>query len=183
MKYSISILILLCLTLNACKEKCTLNCRCYPTLQTTGYSSYELDTVIIRTFTPDSTFSNKVDSFIITAKTESWWYPVNYDTSKKIFFFGGPSFHHFGYNLLDYIGNPNGKNYDFEVVIPSDKRIYKIADLVISGAATNVIYCDGGSVSENTSCNRYQYVKSYTIDGNVMTFPADSNRGFVYINR
>jgi len=177
----------ICIGLHSCEEKCQLNCSCFPTIETNGYSSYELDTVIIRTFLPDSTFSNEIDSFIIAATKQPWWRGIN-DTTKKVYRFSygtGPNGRS-GYNLIDYIANNKytpDRYYDFEVYIPSNTRVYKISGLTLAGPTTNTIDCKGGSYPENTPCNSAQYISSYILDGTLIIFPANQNFDFIYLSK
>lgn len=178
-KRILTAIVLFAVLIQACKEKCTLNCSCMPSLETTGYAANELDTVIVRTFLPDSTFSSLVDSFVLTPTAQPWWAPVNNKNNDTFVF----SYNNGGYYILDYITYTKDMFYDFEVVVPADNRIYKITGLKLNGPKTNQITCKGGSVSENTPCNSRQYISSYNIDGNTISFPAFSNFRFIYLNK
>ncbi len=183
MKHTLAaIAVLYALQIVACKQKCTIQCPCLPSIHATGYTSAELDTVVVKTFTPDGSFSNEKESFIISATKEVWWHHVN-DTTKTTFIFGTWYPYFSGYNLLNYLGYSNGKYDDFEITVPSYNRVYKISNLIISGPATEEINCKGGSISHNQSCSNYQYIGSYIIDGNLQTFPPNTNRMHIYINK
>ena len=71
----------------SCKSKCTLGCKCRPTLRTTGYSNNELKEVLIRTYVPDGTFSTLLKSYVLNPTKEGWWLGVNSDTASRVFTF------------------------------------------------------------------------------------------------
>jgi len=92
-----------------------------------GYDSTEVETVIVKKFLPDNTFSNFVDSTILinTAIACSNWFYFN--STKPNDSLCNPL-----YTILD-VTDTAYKQYDYEVIIPWNQRVYKISAISFSG--------------------------------------------------
>ncbi len=183
MRRVLFVAILLSIIIQSCSQTCSLNCSCFPTLAISGYRSYQLDTVIIKTFLPDSSFSSLVDTYTIRGPAQPWWEGINDTDKSQYLVFSYDIKGEYGYHLLDYITERKGGYYDFEVIIPFDKRVYKVRRLVLAGPATNEVKCKNGVIPSHTPCHGQQYISSYNLDGKEVDFPANSNTEYVYLNK
>jgi len=92
-----------------------------------GYDSTEVETIVVKKFLPDNSFSNLVDSTVLinTAIAGSNWFYFN--STKPNDSLCNPL-----YTILD-VTDTAYKQYDYEVIIPWNQRIYKIAAISFSG--------------------------------------------------
>jgi hypothetical protein len=175
MKYAhILCAIALAMSITSCRQKCDVSSLCTPTLSTSGFHSYQLDTVIIRTYKPGSNFSDLVDTAIIAVTNEDWWHIVN-DTihsTDYTFQYSGTPRDPGGVNLRMYISKSE-PNLDFEVVIPSENTVYKISELTYAGPKSCELQCSGGSYSESATCPTREYIDHYIIDGQRVQGPTN----------
>jgi hypothetical protein len=176
MRCTLLVLIIVCVCfLQACQKKCHIECYSAFYIQTTGYRNYELDSMIVRTFVPDGTFSDQIDSLVKKPNLEPWWIPDNNDTTRTMYVFDH-------YDLRYYATNKSYKGLlDIEITFPSNNRTYKISHIVFAGPTSEQVDCKSGSVPHYVHCD--QYVSSYALDGVDNIFSAKSNLCFLYLNK
>ncbi len=137
--------ILAALSLAACKKNKTDN-RVYNTVYVVnkmnfamvGYDTTELGTVIVKRYQPDGTFANLVDSALLVTPASSstngsYWYVFNsvpgHDSVLNINYIIARSYNY----------NHSYIPYDYEIVVPSSNRTYKISGITYGGTDSVLI--------------------------------------------
>jgi len=126
-----------------------------------GYSTSELDTVIVKRFAKGSNFSQQLDSFAYTAATVV--YSQSGDTTKIVIWQGDQQF--------------TGDS-DWQVTIPADNRTIKITDITIPKGEQ---HCGGLFGTDKVLC--VNPIVSYKKDGVVTTFKPNSFGNAIYIKK
>ena len=137
-----------------------------------GFDTSELDTVIMRVYKADNTFSSVVDTALIadTIVQNSFngpqyvWLPLfgNYRDSMLNGSLLLTQYRGFDVDTA-YIG------YDWEVYIPKAQRTYRITGMKYGGGIKQTVEtCDQKGNNIGGSCN--QYLASFAINGQVQNY-------------
>ncbi len=148
--------------MNGCAKPATCNVICTDalTFAETGFDSTETSMIIIRSYAPDGTFGNIIDTKTFTTLngTLSWqgsWASIK-DTLQAT------------HNYLEVYADTAYKSYDYEIVLPYANKTFYISQLQFGGASAEKQLCDG-----IVGCSR---VASYKINNTVVT-----NSPFTYM--
>jgi len=132
-----------------------------------GYDSSEFDTVILRAYKADNTFSQLIDTALIadTIVTMGFngpqyvWLPL-FGNYQDTFLNGSLQLSTLRGVDIDTSFVP----YDWEVYIPKDNRTYRISSIKMGGRIKQTEEsCDQNGNSHGVSCT--QYLAAFTIDG------------------
>ena len=121
-----------------------------------GYDCTELTTIIVKKFLPGNTFTNLVDSTVYTpiAGVSNWSY---FSTTSSISTTNNDSLINPSYTIINKTDTAYTP-YDYEIVIPSNGRIYKLYNITFSGSE---------SIIEATCCPLELSTRfaNYALDG------------------
>jgi hypothetical protein len=140
-----------------------------------GYGDNDFDMVILKTYTPDGTFTKQVSTYTFTrpASNPVWVHLHDNAANDSL---GIASI--LG-NILSDISNRHSKILDFEIYVPTNRRTYQFSKLTFAGPETEKVKCYHGSDPEGSHCTNMQYINSYVLDGTVINFPSNTNFGYI----
>jgi hypothetical protein len=184
---NILFIILLLIVFDSCKKyTCpeTVYCGTGYDFILVGYDTSELDTVILRVYKGDNSFSYLLDTGVIVDTLERnsiglvfAWLPLYGNEEDSLLL-----------NELQALGSyrnfdvdTNYISYDWELFIPKDQRTYRITDIKMSGSMEQTVQtCDKQGNQISATCGLY--FASYTVDGTVYTYTGfDQKIGSNYI--
>ena len=184
-------LLILSISFVSCKKyRCpkTVYCGAGYNFLLVGYDSTEVDTVIMRAYKADNTFSTLIDTAFIadTVVTMSFngpqyvWLPI-FGTSRDTLLNGS-------LQLADkrvFDTDTSFVAYDWEIYIPKANRKYRITGIHMGGGTEQTVEsCDQKGNTIYANCN--QYLASFTIDGTQYRFSGADFMGtynFIFLKK
>ena len=158
--------LLSCAAIISCKQE--IDCNYTPIqLAFIGYSPSDLDTIVLRKFSPNNNFQNLMDSFRVDSRYSP--YNSSNDTIK----------------VLVNDSTNDGKagilhGYDWQIFIPSTNQTMTISDIVSEQTSTKC----GGLDKTNCSCTNQNISANY--NGQSVSFSnsiSDSGHCYIYIHK
>ena len=140
-KLSIFLLIIF-VTSNACNHECK---RAASNIALVSYLPAETDTIIVRKFEKNSSFTTMIDTFYIDRLTST--YQNKNDTLEVFYSFGTDD------GLLS--------KYDYEIYLPGINRLYQLTDITEAFESMN----------QGLSCRKVEClnsIRSYKVNGQLM---------------
>jgi len=129
---------------------CPLHCRDLAYFHLVGYDSTALDSVVIKAFT-DNSYTNEVSSTV-----------YNYSKSRSTFSDTMLVYEYGMYALSDSV-------YNFEIIVPSANKTYKISEVQYTGSLSNDFKVYGEEECNEYPRSCFRTLSSYKLDGNTMT--------------
>lgn len=162
---------------SGCDKGCDMDCSCYPTLVTTGFGDQEFDSVVLKTFAPDSNFSSPAATHVFTKDgIAPKWAHINSDSTNDTLSVAW---------MIEYILSDNANRHsahmDLEISIPSAGKTHRFSQITFSGPETNKVKCQHGDPIPGLQCSSRQYISSYVLDGNKVVF--QPNNSYIYFTK
>ena len=161
--YLISIAFVAALTLSGCQEHCTKTCGSTARILLVGYSFDQLDTVVINRYTNDGLFDHLVTTASIPLVSDSTLGIKNWNNALKDTASWGDTL-----ACLDSRFYMDNSLYDYEVIIPSAGKRYRITAITFSGNVSEQFVDVQGDCEGN--CARH--FDSYKLDGTIVNPPS-----------
>lgn len=150
----------------SCKKKEQYDCtqavvRISPYVAFVGYTKGELDTIVIRAYSPDGTFAN------LTSSTE--YTPVsNYTPQHDTIYYQWWAF-------------PLTSGSDYELEIKKTLRVYRISQIIYKGSTMRHYVADNASCYVRSLGNAFSSPDSVTLDNQGIDL--NKTNGALYLHR
>ena len=142
MKQPFILLLIICIASNSCNHECI---RAASNIALVSYLPGETDTVIVRKFEKNSTFTTVIDTFLLNRLTSS--YQNKNDTLEIFESYGTDK------ELLS--------KYDYEIYLPGINRLYQITEITEEFESMNM-----GLSCKKVAC--LNTIRSYKVNGQLL---------------
>jgi len=171
-KYFAVIVLLFPIFCSCSNRTCPVACNGSVYVMAIGFSKIELDSFVLKVYSPDNTFKNLQDSSVIDS--EYIYYPAVNDTLSDTL-------------MMTNIILVSVPNCDLEIYIPRDNTAYKITAITLGGDIFENQQCGaGGGYNYPGYCYGHPYLVSYKLNGTLITVPKTNNldtSGFIYLHK